>query len=331
MAKLKYCLARMFMKTIGQTSDGIRLSHQEGLTSGKMLDYIYKNQPRGSFLIGKAIDRMFLNDPGWQAVRTRRQNLETLIVESIDNLRRERKPVVLLDIASGPADYILAVLERVAGHDVQALCQDFEARWVEEGKRKAEARHIKNVKFQQGDAFKRKALMEVQPRPNVIVSSGFYDWLTDDMVNMCHENLKKQVGLNAKYETDISTVVKHGNKSIEINGRIDAEDDDCIWEFECTNALTLEHKLQLLVYAFLKNQMQGTTVTNKKFRLMNVRTGEILKLNNQPLLIDQVMELLFQNKFDERIRKTDDEFIAECANALCVRAEIAHNQEAHSV
>ena len=180
MNNLKFTLVKVFMKTIGQTSDGIRLCYKEGLTSGKMLDYIYRNQPSGRLIIGKSIDRSFLNDPGWEAVRSRRKNLEMLLVESIEKLRKEKRSVFLVDIASGPADYILSVLDKVQGHDIQAFCQDYEARWVEEGKRKAEDRHIKNIRFQQGDAFNRPALLKITPRPNVIVSSGFYDWFTDD-------------------------------------------------------------------------------------------------------------------------------------------------------
>ena len=97
MNNLKFTLAKVFMKTIGQTNDGIRLCYKEGLTSGKMLDYIYRNQPNGRLLIGKSIDRAFLNDPGWEAVRSRRKNLEMLLVESIEKLRKEKRSVQFLE------------------------------------------------------------------------------------------------------------------------------------------------------------------------------------------------------------------------------------------
>ena len=180
MNNLRFALAKIFIKIIGQTSDGIRLCFQEGLTSGKMLDYVYRNHPQGRFIIGKFIDKIFLNDSGWRAVRTRRKNLEMLLVDAVENLRKEKASVFLVDIASGPADYVLSVLEKVQGNDVQAFCQDYEARWVEEGKRKARERCIKNVRFQQGDAFNRVALLKIIPRPNIVVASGFYDWFTDD-------------------------------------------------------------------------------------------------------------------------------------------------------
>ncbi len=180
MKRLRFALAGIFMKTIGQASDGIRLCFKHGLTSGKMLDYIYRNQPGGRWVVGKAIDRFFLNDPGWEAVRTRRRNLEALLAESIQDLRKRRQRVSLLDIASGPADYILSVMEKVKGDDVVAVCQDYDQRWVEEGKQSALRRHVENVRFQQGDAFDRRTLLNITPRPNLVVASGFYDWFTDD-------------------------------------------------------------------------------------------------------------------------------------------------------
>ena len=179
--KINYVLAKFFMKTIGQSSDGLRLCFKYGLTSGKMLDYVYRNQPQGRFLIGRWIDQVFLSNPGWEAVRARRQNLEGLVIEAIDGLRKAKQNVLLLDIASGPADYILSVLEKAGGKDILARCQDYDARWVEEGRQKARARKLNNVEFNQGDAFDRQALLGLSPRPNLVVSSGFYDWFVDDM------------------------------------------------------------------------------------------------------------------------------------------------------
>ncbi len=177
---VKYSAARFFMKTIGRLSDGIRLCYAEGLTSGKMVDYIYRNQPSGRFIIGKLIDRKFLSDPGWEAVRVRRKNLERLIAASIEALRRQNKPVSLLDIASGPGAYILSVLENTGEKDICARCRDFENRWVIEGAREAQKRNLRNVRFEQGDAFNREEILALAPRPTVAVASGFYDWFNDD-------------------------------------------------------------------------------------------------------------------------------------------------------
>ncbi len=175
-----YALYRIFFKTIGLTSEGVRLCFQHGLTSGKTLDYIYKNQPTGSFGIGKFLDKLFLNDPAWEAVRIRRRNLESLILSSVESLKTNNQTISLLDIASGPGAYILSVAKTIDDPNFTARCRDFDARWVEEGNAAAKLQNLSSVVFEQGDAFDREDIGALTPAPNIAVSSGFYDWFTDD-------------------------------------------------------------------------------------------------------------------------------------------------------
>jgi len=172
--------ARWFIRTIGRSSTGIRMSFEHGFTSGKLLEYVYRNRPSGRGLIGPAIDRWFLGHRGWEAVRVRRRHLEQLMAASIDALRKEGRAVSLLDIASGPAAYVLAVLERCGGSDVTARCQDLDERWLQEGRDEAARRGLSRIVFERGNAFDREALLSLRPRPNLAVASGFYDWITED-------------------------------------------------------------------------------------------------------------------------------------------------------
>src|SRR5262249_21160125 len=163
-------LAKFFIKTIGQLSNGIALCFQEGLTSGKMLDYIYKNRPSGKWLIGKWIDHFFLAHPGWEGVRKRRKYLEELFLEAIE----ERKhPLKVVDVAAGLAGYIFSTLKKAARDAIQVICQDIEPKWIEEGNAKAH----KQVTFQLGDAFD-PALIELTP--DIVIASGFYDWINEE-------------------------------------------------------------------------------------------------------------------------------------------------------
>lgn len=173
-------LSKAFFQTIGRTSKGICLCFDEGLTSGKTVDYVYNNKPHGSFLIGKLIDKHFLSHPGWEGVRQRRANLEALVIESILYLRSQKTNISLLDIASGPAAYIISVLEKAGEKDVLALCRDLDNRWLSEGAQAAQAKNLKGVRFERGDAFDAESLLALTPKPNIIIASGFYDWIIDD-------------------------------------------------------------------------------------------------------------------------------------------------------
>lgn len=168
---LKIQLMKFMIHTFGYSSKGICMCHRYGMTSGEVLDYVYQNQPKGSFSIGKAIDKAFLSHPGWEGVRQRRTNLEQLMIESIQE--KEGTPFIV-DIASGPGSYILSVLKKYRG---TALCRDLDARNLKIGIRNAERNNLlSRVHFAKGDAFD----LRLAQTPDIIVSSGFYDWIYDD-------------------------------------------------------------------------------------------------------------------------------------------------------
>ena len=103
-----YPITRWTLSTIGQLSDGIALGLKHGFDSGSSLDYVYKNQANGKAIIGKTIDRIYLNSPGWNGVRARKLLLETLLHQSINPADSFR----ILDIASGNGRYLLEQLNR---------------------------------------------------------------------------------------------------------------------------------------------------------------------------------------------------------------------------
>lgn len=151
-----------------------------------------------------------------------------------------------------------------------------------------------------------------------------YDWLTNEMVEACHANLEKNIGKNAVYEQVIVDGPKnyytykhdqYGN--IDIAGRIDVVDegldtDICIgtlWELKCVSTLTIDHLLQLIIYAWLWQRTMHLSHGKKKYKILNIRTGEILELKYQDHLIDTIVELILINKYDPKFKDEDDDFI----------------------
>ena len=180
--KLKIAIMRCLIHTVGRTSDGIRISFDSGFVSGVMLDYIYRNQPSGRFLIGRLFDKIYLSHRGWEVVRIRKSNLQRLLHEAISIQRKLRRRPVLLDVASGPSQYMLDVLSADGMDDVQAICRDLDQQSLELGRRKAAECGLSSVHFESGDALSAASLAEVEPRCNIAVSSGFYDWIADDSI-----------------------------------------------------------------------------------------------------------------------------------------------------
>ena len=177
---LAFRLQRLGMKTLGRLSRGVRLGWHSGFDSGKTLDYVYENQPQGGLVLGKWIDRSYLDSIGWRGIRQRRANLEKLLKEAIRLVRADGQAVRLVDIAAGPGRYILETLREVAGNDLSALLRDNVEANLEAGRKLAAEIGLGNVTFQLGDAFDEAALAAIQPAPNVAVVSGLYELFGDN-------------------------------------------------------------------------------------------------------------------------------------------------------
>jgi len=194
--ELKIKIIKYLVKTIGMTSTGIRMSFEYGFTSGKMLDYIYANKASGKYGIGILVDRMYLSHRGWRVIRQRKQHLEQLLEEAIAKVQKDTQEIRLLDIASGPARYVMDVLKRHTEKSIQALCRDYDTRWVQEGNEKASAAGLENLVFEQADAFDENSYASLTQAEDIIISSGFYDWITDDVqvrktMILIYQSLKK--------------------------------------------------------------------------------------------------------------------------------------------
>lgn len=137
-----------------------------------------------------------------------------------------------------------------------------------------------------------------------------YDWLTQEMVDLCCENIKTampdvpeyKVQLeNAKYKCDYGLVT--------MAGTVDAYTKNTVWEFKCTEKLSVEHLLQVVVHAWIYHLKKGE---QREFKILNIRTGKVMQLELDYSLIQKVVDTLLENKFAKPTRKTDQEFIEKC-------------------
>ncbi len=192
MKSLKLFFTKLAIRTVGPWSDGIRLAMKEGFTSGIMLDYIYKNKPSGKFVVGKMIDKIFLEHEGWRAVRQRKDNLCANLEKAIDLTLQSKESVRLCDVAAGPALYMTDVLEKYRDKNVSAEIRDIDARWLEEAQKRADAIGLK-LTHKVANALEKNDFV-FDTTPDIFVASGFYDWFNDaEMIKksmrLIHESL----------------------------------------------------------------------------------------------------------------------------------------------
>ncbi|HEY4364503.1 MAG TPA: bifunctional alpha/beta hydrolase/class I SAM-dependent methyltransferase [Bryobacteraceae bacterium] len=167
-------LTKLFLRTLGRLSAGIRLGGDMGFDSGSSLDYVYRNRASGITPLGTLIDWFYLNSPGWRGIRVRKQLLQELIGRAAKRLRLERQPVRIVDVAAGHGRYVLEAIANLDAAPDDVLLRDFDPSNVELG-RKLIADQKASARFEQGDAFDRASLASLHPHPTLAIVSGLFE------------------------------------------------------------------------------------------------------------------------------------------------------------
>jgi alpha-beta hydrolase superfamily lysophospholipase len=172
---LMFATSKLGMKTGGRLSNGIQLALETGFDSGSTLDYVYRNEAAGITPLGKLIDWFYINSIGWRGIRVRKQNIEHFLAQSIASLRTDGEDVRIIDIAAGQARYIFDTLEDGVKAD-HVLLRDSSDVNVRRGQMRIRQKGMEEFAlFEPGDAFDRKSLAGVWPRPTLGVISGLYE------------------------------------------------------------------------------------------------------------------------------------------------------------
>ena len=169
--KIFYSIQKFSMKTFGFLSKGMSLGLKYGFDSGISLDYIYKNQTNGKLLIGKFIDRFYLNQIGWRGVRERKKNLLSLIEEKINSL--DEKNVKILDVAGGTGNYLFDIKEKYP--KIKILINEFKKSNIEVGEEVIKKNNWENISFINYDCFDKETYKKINYTPNIVIISGVFE------------------------------------------------------------------------------------------------------------------------------------------------------------
>lgn len=192
--RLMFGPARAFMKSTGRLSDGIRLGWRNGFDSGSSLEYVYENLARGKMLVGRIIDRAYLNSVGWAGIRQRKVNIEKLLREAIESVNESGAPVRILDVAAGQGRYVLETLASLSGQHATALLRDYEQSNVDAGSAIAARLGLDDVRFERADAFDEASYGSLDPRPNIAVVSGLFELFSDNaLARRCVEGIASAI------------------------------------------------------------------------------------------------------------------------------------------
>lgn len=173
-----------------------------------------------------------------------------------------------------------------------------------------------------------------------------YGWLSDDMIRAFMIRLDAIIGDECANhpplvehsiidrEMDAENDIIHSilqyysvvlPRRIRFSARADLITWRTLWELKCTNAITTEHKLQTILYAWLWQLVNMTNVPKpfrfqrsaeylnpREVRLFNIKTGEILRLNASFEELTTIVVELLKGKYETQKRKTNEEFLLDC-------------------
>lgn len=147
-----------------------------------------------------------------------------------------------------------------------------------------------------------------------------FDWLTKEIVSECHKHLDCHVSKeDILFEHKLSSNYVTPFGDIEISGRVDAISQKTLWEFKCVDVLTMEHCLQLVIYAWMYKK--GAEC---RYKLLNIRTGCVKEMIWDSNITTQIVDILIDHKWATATTSTDEEFISSVKSSQMQSSATSH-------
>ncbi len=162
------------------------------------------------------------------------------------------------------------------------------------------------------------------------IGSDGYNWITEQMICDCMERLESIIGCELIEENPQvlpeHTIIHHSmeelhskidqtlapyfpeNMRFRFSAIIDLLTDSSVWELKCTGEISMDHKLQVCIYAWLWEMLDKPV---RDFKILNIITGEIVIMNYEPAELTQIVVALLKGKYEDTITKTDAEFLRD--------------------
>lgn len=158
-----------------------------------------------------------------------------------------------------------------------------------------------------------------------------YTWLNRDKVIKCLKRLDTHVLNECRHKIPIfekvlinNTMDKehegidailapyfNGKTVFRFSARVDLVTENTLWELKCTSKITIDHLLQVVIYAWLWKIL---VADDRNIRILNIKTGEVLQLNATMEELTLIVVSLLQGKYCPPVVKTDEAFVQDCRN-----------------
>ena len=151
-----------------------------------------------------------------------------------------------------------------------------------------------------------------------------YNWLSQEVIDKCNTRLDDSI--TEEIESYENTIINYKEEHVEIdkllepyfgkdiryrfNARVDLITKSTIWELKCTTQLTMEHYLQVVIYAWLWKMIHPQE--DKKTKIVNIKTGEVKELCGTMEELTRIVIVLLKGKYINNEPIQDTQFIENC-------------------
>ncbi|OCH23484.1 bifunctional alpha/beta hydrolase/class I SAM-dependent methyltransferase [Aliivibrio sp. 1S128] len=171
-----YPITRVVLNSIGRLSQGINIGLQHGFDSGQSLDNVYTNKAQGNTFVGKIVDRIYLDSPGWQGIRCRKVIIAELLKKYIDATQTFH----VLDIASGNGRYLFDLME--SNPLISVEMRDFDPSNIQIMASRIETMNLETRATSiQADAFSKESYLN-KSNYDLAIVSGLFELFPDNTI-----------------------------------------------------------------------------------------------------------------------------------------------------
>lgn len=194
--------------------------------SGLNIDYMYRNKPKGITNAGKIVDKILLNLPSVQATRHKKDIIGKILLNDIANNIILQRKTRIVDIASGPARYIVDAITTYNQGNIEVLCLDSDKRSINFGKVIAGK---KPIRYAKANVFKLKHLKTFAQKifwtPNIVIATGFFEILSDEIF----EKLLREIYAHIDKDGLVLFTAQANNPSKKLMSKIGKKQDGTEW------------------------------------------------------------------------------------------------------
>jgi hypothetical protein len=162
------------------------------------------------------------------------------------------------------------------------------------------------------------------------IGTDEYNWITDKIINDCIDRLDSIIGIEMTGENPLviseCTIIHHSmedlhtkidqtlapffpeNMRFRFSAIVDLITESSVWELKCTSEISMDHKLQVIVYAWIWTMLDKPV---KDFKILNIKTGEIVLMNYEPTELTNIVVALLKGKYEDIIPKSDEVFLCD--------------------